>query len=115
MRRVQAAVSEEDYRDQAAASVELEEVEVELDMVAVAVAVAAITDWAASIMVLAALDQADPLVVAAHPHRVPQLELLPRRVLLFPSCRSSMRTMAMATIASATRRATASRRRRRAH
>lgn len=49
MRRVQAAVSEEDYRDQAAASVELEEVEVELDMVAVAVA--AITDWAASIMV----------------------------------------------------------------
>lgn len=47
MRRVQAAVSEEDYRDQAAASVELEEVEVELDMVAVA----PITDWAASIMV----------------------------------------------------------------
>lgn len=113
MRRVQAAVLEEDYRDQAAA---LEE-EVELDMVAVAVA--AITDWAASIMAwvasLAAVDQADPLVVAAHPLRVPQLEPLPRRVLRFPSCRSSMRTMAMATIASATRRATASRRRRRAH
>lgn len=113
MRRVRAVVSEEDYRDQAAA---LEE-EVELDMVAVAVA--AITDWAASIMAwvasLAAVDQADPLAVAAHPHRVPQLEPLPRRVLRFPSCRSSMRTMAMATIASATRRATASRHRRRAH
>lgn len=113
MRPVQAAVLEEDYRDQVAASEE----EVELDMVAVAVA--AITDWAASIMAWVAsqavVDQADPLVVAAHPLRVPQLEPLPRRVLRFPSCRSSMRTMAMATIASATRRATASRRRRRAH
>lgn len=114
MRPVQAAVSEEDYRDQAAASEAAAE-EVELDMVAVA----AITDWAASIMAWVAsqavADQADPLAVAAHPHRVPQLEPLPRRVLRFPSCRSSMRTMAMATIASATRRATASRRRRRAH
>lgn len=113
MRRVQAAVLEEDYRDLAAASVEAEE----LDMVAVAVA--AITDWAASIMAwvasLAAVDQADPLAVVAHPHRVPQLEPLPRRVLQSRSCRSSMRTMAMATIASATRRATASRRKRRAH
>lgn len=104
---------EEDYRDLAAASAEAEE----LDMVAVAVA--AITDWAASIMAWVAsqavVDQADPLVVAAHLLRVPQLDPLPRRVLRFPSCRSSMRTMVMATIASATRRATASRRRRRAH